>query len=129
VWDAADETTRDRVGNLTSSRLPRRAAERYDEFHPRLAAEIPEFAIWSGSLEIRATMHSLRRLEGLLLKASAGRDPSRHRAVLGAEVELQERHHEDPVDVPVGVRGVRRRPDRSLARSAEVNVETAWQVS
>jgi len=64
VWAAADETNRDRIDELISGWLPQRAAERYDESQRRLAAEIPEFAIWSGSLDAQATADSLRRLEG-----------------------------------------------------------------
>lgn len=82
VWDAADETTRARVEELISNWLPDRTTELFDESYRRLAADIPEFAIWSGSLTDRATAHSLQRLESLLLRASSGRDPSRHRAAL-----------------------------------------------
>ncbi|GIF25331.1 hypothetical protein BJ973_003610 [Actinoplanes tereljensis] len=82
VWDRAHETAHSIFTDLILDSLPGDAVERYDELHRRLAGEIPEFAIWSGRLEVRATGQSLRRLEDLLVRASAGRDPSRHRAAL-----------------------------------------------
>ncbi|GIM88246.1 NACHT domain-containing protein [Paractinoplanes toevensis] len=82
VWDKADESTKLRAVAGAASHIVNRTAERYDEHHRQLAGEIPEFAIWSGRLEARATAQSLRRLEDLLVRASAGRDPSRHRGAL-----------------------------------------------
>ncbi|GAA2660514.1 NACHT domain-containing protein [Paractinoplanes durhamensis] len=82
VWDAADGTTRIRFVEQMGNTLGTRTAERYDEYHRRLAVDVPEFAIWAGSLEARATAQSLQRLENLLTRTSAGRDPSRHRAAL-----------------------------------------------
>ncbi|MEU4240643.1 hypothetical protein [Actinoplanes sp. NPDC026619] len=92
-WDDADETARRRAAEMVG-RLGELAVARYDELHRRLAAEIPEFAIWSGSLEARATAQSLRRLESLLVRASAGRDPGRHRAALS-------RAYQDRLNRPV----------------------------
>ncbi|MCY1140056.1 hypothetical protein OWR29_18785 [Actinoplanes sp. Pm04-4] len=82
VWDAADDRARASLSALLDQRLPAVALRRYDEAHRRLAEEIPEFAIWAGRIEARATTRGLERLESVLLQVSSGRDPSRHRAAL-----------------------------------------------
>ncbi|XVU21014.1 NACHT domain-containing protein [Actinoplanes sp. CA-054009] len=48
----------------------------------RVAAEIPEFALWGDPLGEPDGGRGLKRLEELLLRAASGRDPERHRAAL-----------------------------------------------
>ncbi|MGK5678374.1 NACHT domain-containing protein [Actinoplanes sp. URMC 104] len=81
AWDRADDNAR-YVTERLLGRLPEAAVARYDQAHRRLAEEIPEFAIWADRLEARATTHGLERLEAVLLRATAGRDPGRHRDAL-----------------------------------------------
>ncbi|WP_250032953.1 NACHT domain-containing protein [Paractinoplanes maris] len=81
-WDDADDRARVAVTGLIELRLPGEATKKYDEAHRRLAAEIPEFAVWADRLADRAATHGLERLESVLLQATSGRDPSRHRAAL-----------------------------------------------
>ncbi|MBU2662551.1 hypothetical protein KOI35_03445 [Actinoplanes bogorensis] len=82
VYDQAGDRARLAMGDLLHVRLPHLATAKYDEAHRRLAAEIPEFAIWADRLEARATTHGLERLEAVLREVTSGRDPSRHRAAL-----------------------------------------------
>ncbi|GAB2620168.1 hypothetical protein Aab01nite_34450 [Paractinoplanes abujensis] len=82
AWEQAAEHRRASLEDLLADRLPGLAVARFDESHRRLAGEIPEFAIWSERLEARAAARGLERLESLLLRASSGRDPHRHRAAL-----------------------------------------------
>ncbi|MBL7253925.1 NACHT domain-containing protein [Paractinoplanes lichenicola] len=82
AWERADDRKRGTATSLLANRLPDLAVARYDEAHRRLAEEIPEFAIWSERLAARAATRGLERLESVLLEATSGRDPSRHRAAL-----------------------------------------------
>ncbi|MEV4351165.1 hypothetical protein AB0J83_42450 [Actinoplanes sp. NPDC049596] len=82
VGERAGEDPRRAVTHLLDQGLPGGAVARYDEAHRRLAAEIPEFALWADRLETRATTRGLQRLEDLLLRAASGRDPGRQRAAL-----------------------------------------------
>ncbi|MET0491923.1 MAG: ATP-binding protein [Actinoplanes sp.] len=77
TWDTR---TDDAVGQL-----PGLALERYEESHRRLAAEIPEFAIWTQRTEAQAVGRGLDALAATLLSITSGRALSRHRAAL-AEV-------------------------------------------
>jgi hypothetical protein len=79
---AADSARFDTLAGVVTGSIGTRAADHYDEHHRHLAGEIPEFAIWTGRLEARATAHSLRRLEDLLVRATTGTDPGLHRAAL-----------------------------------------------
>ncbi|MBM2621865.1 hypothetical protein JIG36_40835 [Actinoplanes sp. LDG1-06] len=82
VWENAGDSARRELTSRLRDRLPGLARDRYDETHRRLAADIPEFAIWADRLEARATAHGLERLESVLRQATSGRDPDRHRAAL-----------------------------------------------
>ncbi|MFI7540412.1 NACHT domain-containing protein [Actinoplanes sp. NPDC049599] len=82
VWDGSDERTRRAVTDLLHDRLPERAVQRYEEAARRLAAEVPEFAIWTRLLESRAAARGLEALEAALLRVTSHRDPVRHRAAL-----------------------------------------------
>ncbi|XVV17088.1 NACHT domain-containing protein [Actinoplanes sp. CA-131856] len=62
--------------------LGRRALARFDAVQRRLAVEIPEFALWGTRPGPPATARGLQRLEDLLLLATSGRDPGRHRDAL-----------------------------------------------
>ncbi|MFF5081723.1 NACHT domain-containing protein [Actinoplanes sp. NPDC000266] len=62
--------------------LDRRAVARFDGVQRRLAADVPEFALWAARLGPPATARGLERLEDLLLLATSGRDPGRHRDAL-----------------------------------------------
>jgi hypothetical protein len=92
VWDAADGHTRRAVEDVLLTDLPELALARYEEVVRRLAAEIPEFAIWMAQTESRAAARGLEALEALLLRATSHRDPARLRAALAAvhRAELDE---------------------------------------
>ncbi|WP_430782598.1 NACHT domain-containing protein [Actinoplanes sp. G11-F43] len=84
VWDAADDRARRAAGTVLAEVLPGLAREHYEQVTRRLAAEIPEFAIWMTRTEARATSRGLERLETLLLTATSHAAPLRHRAGLAA---------------------------------------------
>lgn len=83
-WDRADERARRVVTTLMVERLPRRATERYEEAHRRLAVDIPEFAVWVDRTETRAVGRGLTRLEEILRRAMTDEVPERHRRALAA---------------------------------------------
>ncbi|WP_229071088.1 NACHT domain-containing NTPase [Actinoplanes sp. DH11] len=70
------------VGDLSASVLPELAVARYEESLRRLTEEVPEFAIWMGHQENRATARGLEALEATLLRVTSHRDPVRHRQAL-----------------------------------------------
>jgi hypothetical protein len=82
VWDATDERARREAAGLLREGLPERAVQRYEEAARLLAAEVPEFAIWTRVLESRAAARGLEAMEAALLRATSHRDPVRHRAAL-----------------------------------------------
>jgi hypothetical protein len=82
TWDSADDRARHAAGSLLTERLPRLAAERYEDTVRRLAQDVPEFGIWLSRLESRAVSRGLEGLESALLRVSSHRDPARHRAAL-----------------------------------------------
>ncbi|HEX5203045.1 MAG TPA: AAA family ATPase [Actinoplanes sp.] len=73
---------RERAAATADPRMIGRAVDLYDRAHRRLAEQIPEFAIWAGKLEARASARGLERLEVLLSRATSGSDPGAHRAAL-----------------------------------------------
>jgi hypothetical protein len=84
VWDRSTERDHRQVHELLTGRLPDLAVRRYEEMHRRLAVDVPEFAIWARHAEAGAVGHSLSQLHELLLEATSGQDPERHRAALAA---------------------------------------------
>jgi hypothetical protein len=82
TWDTADDRSRRAVESLLTRRLPRTAAERYEDTVRRLAQDVPEFGIWLSRLESRAVSRGLEGLEAALLRVSSHRDPVRHRTAL-----------------------------------------------
>ncbi|GAA4952378.1 NACHT domain-containing protein [Actinoplanes utahensis] len=96
VWDGADDRSRRAVEHLLTGALPAMARAHYQEAIRKLAADVPEFAIWMSQHEAAAVSRSLatlehetatvsrglRGLESALLRVTSHRDPQRHRAAL-----------------------------------------------
>lgn len=87
VWDELDDTRRRRLFFETlTTKTPGRAVRRYEELFRRLAAEFPEVAFWSNSVDHQATRERLRELSGglaglerMLTEIAAGRIPDERR--------------------------------------------------
>lgn len=87
VWDELDDTRRRRLFFETlTTKTPGRAVRRYEELFRRLAADFPEVAFWSNSVDHQATRERLRELSGglaglerMLTEIAAGRIPDERR--------------------------------------------------
>ncbi|MFF8958425.1 NACHT domain-containing protein [Streptomyces sp. NPDC014894] len=73
VWDGLTERQRDAVDHLFSDGVfAWTAVECYQELYSRLALEVPEFGLWSGRMEHRATRVAVRQALGGIESALAG---------------------------------------------------------
>lgn len=86
-WDEVDETQRDRFSkHLWEDALPLAAALKYDEYFQRLVVDCPEFAVWVGLAEHRATRDEVRAgltaLENVLDQVASGALPDARRDAL-----------------------------------------------
>jgi hypothetical protein len=66
VWDALDDTQRTNAREAICTALPGAARRRYEDMHRRLAAEIPEFALWASDQRQHAIGTALARIETVL---------------------------------------------------------------
>lgn len=64
-WEALSETDRERVTDHVGN-LGEVALRRYEENYRRLAAEVPEFAVWATLTDHRATRTTVERIGGEL---------------------------------------------------------------
>lgn len=60
-WEAVSETDQERVAERLTG-LPEIALRRYEENYRRLAAEVPEFAVWVTLTDYRATRTAVERI-------------------------------------------------------------------
>lgn len=86
LWDQLDETQRDRFSRHVKDVLPGAAVEKYREMFQRLIVDCPEFAVWIGLAEHRATRVEVRAgltaLEDVLERIGSGALPDVRRVAL-----------------------------------------------
>ncbi|MFE3453056.1 NACHT domain-containing protein [Nonomuraea sp. NPDC059194] len=97
VWDEVGERFR-------AAALADLALDLYDDLYRRLAADVPEFALWAGVNEHQATRAGLADLSRMLLPLVSGAVPAQRLAALSA---LYREALRGPVaesgDAPIGV--------------------------
>jgi hypothetical protein len=98
LWDGLSETGRADARRALHEEVPAEAVRRYEERFAQLSLEVPEFALWTGHLEHRATRadvrYALSRMEALLRPMTSAGAPveagrslaSAHRAMLGRPI-------------------------------------------
>ncbi|MDI6098748.1 hypothetical protein QLQ12_09065 [Actinoplanes sp. NEAU-A12] len=76
VWEKLDQTRQRAALNAIRVDLPTAACRRYEDLHHRLAAEMPEFALWTAEQRQRAMGTALARMETVLDSFASGHGPS-----------------------------------------------------
>lgn len=86
VWDELDETQRSHLSSKLRDSVPSLAVGRYEQLFRRLAAECPEFGIWTNVADHIATRTELRNglagLERILDSIASERVPDQRRTAL-----------------------------------------------
>lgn len=111
LWDALDDTERERYDKVLKQDLPQHAVRRYEELFRQLATEFPEIGFWSSlqdsqatRAEIRAVGTALAEMGHILAAIASGSAPDKRRAELARKYRSSlDRPIINPDDVPDGL--------------------------